>query len=479
MTKPLKHFHFVGIGGIGMGAIACLLVAKGCRVSGSDVKESELTMKLRELGATVIIGHSTNNIRNPDFVVYSSAIDKDNPELMCARQRRIPVFQRAQVLAQLMQDQKGITIAGAHGKTTTTSMISYLLIKAGLHPTTAVGGIVSGVANGGAYNASLGEGKYFVAEVDESDGSFLYFSPFYSIVTNIDFEHVDYYGNWDNILKAYRQFIGKTHPQGHIFGCGDDARLQALLKEGQRPFTTYGFGEQNDVSVQNIISQGYFSSFDCFYRGTHLGQITLHVPGRHNVLNSLACIALAKELGIDFNIIKEGLSEFSGAKRRFQLKGEVRDITVIDDYGHHPTEILATLEAAKSFGKKRVIVAFQPHRYTRTKFLMDEFIGCFKACDYLIVTDIYAASEQVIFGVSAEGLVEKIKVMSGAAAIYLKKEEILPHLLKVVKSGDLVLTLGAGDITRLSDDLVRELKEEYKTTQEPLLPIRPSRLWQD
>ncbi len=469
MNRTKKHFHFIGIGGVGMGAVACLLVAKGHKVSGSDLKESELTVKLRELGADIAIGHNAANIGHPDVVVYSSAISGDNPELICAKEKNIPVSQRAKILAQLMEDHKAITIAGAHGKTTTTSMASYLLIKAGLQPTTAVGGIVSAVSNGGAYNASLGQGKYFVAEVDESDGSFLYFAPFYSIITNIDFEHVDYYGNWEKILDSYEQFIHKTHPQGKIIACGDDQRLLGLLKKSRRSFVTYGFNEGNDIIAKNVSLRGYYLQYECVYRGENLGPLILHVPGQHNILNSLACIALAKEIGIDLPVIKESLSEFQGAKRRFQLKGEARGIMVVDDYGHHPTEILATIAAAKSFGKKRVIVVFQPHRYTRTKFLMEEFTRCFDACDHLMITDIYAASEKAIEGVSASGLVGKIKAAGRVPVEFCKKEELLSHLLKIVKNGDLVVTLGAGDITRLSDDLLKTLNKEPGVGSEPIL----------
>lgn len=440
-----------------MGAIALLLQAKGHQVSGSDIKESEYTGKLREGGAEIFIGHDAKNISHPSVVVYSSAIHKDNPELIAAQKKNIPIVQRAQVLAQLMETEKGITIAGAHGKTTTTSMISYLLIKADIHPTTAVGGIV----NGGAYNANLGDGRFFVAEVDESDGSFLYFAPFYSIITNIDFEHVDYYGTWDAILNAYRKFIEKTNPSGRLFVCGEDARLMTLVKESRRSCTRYGFEPTNDIYAINFMNQGYFSSFECVYKGKNIGTFHLKIPGKHNILNSLACIALGLELSIDLEIIRRSLEEFSGAKRRFQLKGDINDIMVVDDYGHHPTEIKATLEAAKSFGRKRVVVVFQPHRYTRTKFLMEEFVKSLSNSDYLILTDIYAASEDPIEGVSTQALYEKMKALNHPTVVYLKKDEILGHLSEIVRRGDLVLTLGAGDVTKISDDLAKQLREDF------------------
>ncbi len=459
MTHPKKCYHFIGIGGVGMGALASLMASKGHRVSGSDLKESDWTHKLRQQGIGISIGHSEKNLESPDVVVYSSAISKDNPEWMGARQKGIAILPRAQLLAEIMQSQKGITVAGAHGKTTTTSLISYLLIQAGLHPTTAVGGVVN---NGSGYHAHLGAGEYFVAEVDESDGSFLYFSPFYSVITNIDFEHVDYYGSWENIVKAYRQFIARTHVDGHIIGCRDDQKLYSLLKESGRRVTSYGFSKESDVFAVNPVVQGYSTQYECIFRGKNLGMVRLKIPGQHNILNSLACLALGMELGIDLDVIKKSLSEFEGAKRRMQLKWHAHGIMIVDDYGHHPTEITATLKAAKSFGCQRVIVVFQPHRYTRTKYLMDEFVHSLSGCDYLILTDIYAASEPAMEGVNSEALFEKIKSQSRTPGVYLKKEEILAHLLDIVKEGDLVLTLGAGDVTKISDELAARFKGAHE-----------------
>jgi len=468
MSKKVKHFHFIGIGGAGMGTLASLLVAKGFSISGSDLKESEFTSKLKSQGAKVFIGHDAKHIAGADCVVYSSAIKKDNPEFTSTLQNGIPILQRAQLLAELMEKEKGITVAGAHGKTTTTSMISCLLVNAGFKPTTAVGGII----NGSSHHADLGEGKYFVAEVDESDGSFLYFSPHYSVITNIDFEHVDYYGNWENILESYRRFIKKTRTKGHLFIYGEDVRLVKLARESGKEFLAYGFSPQNDCYAQNLSSGGYSSGYECIYKGKILGSVDLKIPGKHNILNSLACVSVGIELGIDWDVISRVLGDFTGVKRRFQLKGEINDIMIIDDYGHHPTEIAATIEAAKSFGKKRVIVAFQPHRYTRTKFLMDEFVTSLSKSDYLVLTDIYAASEKPIEGVTSQSLFEKIKKAGPVPVTYLKKEKITEHLLKIAKPGDLILTLGAGDITKISDELVVRLKKQYQGTLEVALKGR-------
>ncbi len=440
-----------------MGTLAMLLKAEGHTVSGSDLKESDFTMRLQEQGADIFIGHHANNLGDCDVVVYSSAVALDNVEMQAAKAKNIPILKRAELLAQIMNPKKGITVAGAHGKTTTTSMLSCLLIQAGLKPTTAVGGIVLG----GNYHANLGDGEYFVAEVDESDGSFLYFSPFYSVITNVDFEHVDYYYSWENILKAYRQFIGRTQDKGCLFIFGEDEKLLQLAKDSQKRFVTYGFLESNDIVAKNLKLKGYSLDFDCFYKGKELGKFHLKVPGRHNVLNALATIGVGMELKLSLPMIQQTLGEFCGAKRRLQLKGEINGVMVLDDYGHHPTEIEATLEAAKSFGRERIVVVFQPHRFSRTKFLMEEFAKSFKLCDYLILTDIYAASEKPLEGVTSQALFERIQAVKKERVVYLKKEDILPHLLSIVKKDDLVLTLGAGDVTCLSDELITKLNDGY------------------
>ena len=446
-----RHYHFIGIGGIGMGALAILLLKKGCQVSGSDLHENQMVQNLREQGARVAIGHARENISGADFVVFSSAVAQDNPELQEAREKKIPVLQRAQLLVELMQGQTAITVAGAHGKTTTTSMISNMLIKAGLQPTTAIGGMVTSGSAG--YQASLGEGKYFVAETDESDGSFLKFSPKYSVITNIDFEHIDYFRDWDGILRAYAQFIGRTARDGLLVACGDDGNLRGMLARSPCPVRTYGFGPDNDLTAQNISIDATGARFDCLLKGKPLGTIHLQVPGKHNVANALACVALGLHLGIDWNVIRESLGEYTSVQRRFQIKAKSGDIWVVDDYAHHPTEIRATLAAARQMGRKRVIAIFQPHRYTRVQSLWDEMAKSFYGIDYLILTDIYAASEKPIEGITSAKLKERIEQENSCHVVYLEKKDILRHAIGRAAPGDLIIVLGAGDITYVADEL--------------------------
>ena len=441
-----------------MGTLASLLLDQGNAVSGSDLKENELIAGLRKKGALVHIGHRAGNVaRDVDFVVYSSAVRVNNPELMESESRNIPVLRRAEVLARLVNQKTGITIAGAHGKTTTTSMVSSLLINAGLHPTTAIGGIINGQA---AYNANLGEGKYFVAEVDESDGTFHYFTPYYSIITNMDFEHVDFYKDWEGITQAFAKYIGNTHNDGCLIICGEDRKLLELARRQKVKTITYGTCEEQDIYAADVKMDGFESSFTCRTRqGESLGTFHLFVPGRHNILNALACISLGLQLGITYEVMARTLKEFSGVKRRFQLKGRAHGVTVIDDYGHHPTEIKATLNAARLFSPKRLITVFQPHRYSRTKFLLDEFVENLSLSDELILTDIYAASEKVTEGVGVGVLLEKLQKTLEDKVIFLKFEDILKHLQENVRPGDMVIFLGAGDIYHLSDELVKILDE--------------------
>lgn len=445
-----KHYHLIGIGGIGMAALASLLLDKGYEVSGSDVKETDLTNQLKRKGATIFQGHHVGNIQGADYIVYSSAIRVTNPEMIEAVSRGVPILRRAELLAELVNQQTGITVAGAHGKTTTTSMVSHVLLQAGLSPTTAVGGIINSHAT---YNANLGTGTYFVAEADESDGTFLYFKPMYSIITNIDFEHIDFYKNWDNILATYRKFIQRINPQGCLVYCADDLRLKQLVQEENVPSISYGLSLDYDVYAKDILLTGYKSEFQCVWKGELLGTIQLMVPGRHNVLNALGTIALCMHLGVAFETIQNALRCFSGVKRRFQLKGNFQDVMVVDDYGHHPTEIVATLNAAKSFEKKRLVVVFQPHRYSRTAALCNEFVSSLVLSDYLILTDVYAAGEKPSQGMDSQELFSKIQEHFGSNALYLPRDKVLSHVLEVIRPGDLVVTLGAGDITHLSDEL--------------------------
>lgn len=455
-----KHYHFIGIGGIGMGALAVLLLKKGHRVSGSDVRENRMVLNLKEQGARVAVGHARENVDGADYVVFSSAIAQDNPELNEARARKIPILQRAQLLADLMQGHTAITVAGAHGKTTTTSMISNMLIKAELQPTTAIGGIVTSGSSG--YQASLGRGTYFVAETDESDGSFLRFSPKYSVITNIDFEHVDYFHDWDSILRAYGQFIRRTHPDGLLVACGDDARLRRLAQSSPCPVCTYGFGPGNDITARNISFEACGAEFDCLMQGKNCGKIRLQVPGKHNVANALACIGLGTRLSIGWDVIRGSLQEYTGVERRFQIKTKAGDIWVVDDYAHHPTEIQATLAAARQVGRKRVITIFQPHRYTRVKFLWEEMAKSFSGSDYLILADIYAASEAPIAGITSTKLRERIEMEKICPVVYLEKQAISGYALEMARPGDLIMVLGAGDITHVADEIARAVIANHK-----------------
>ncbi len=460
-----KHYHFVGIGGIGMGAIAFLMLDKGYKVSGSDIKENKVTASLKQKGAEIFIGHKEQNIKGADFIVLSSAINQKNAELKEAIKRKVPLIKRAKLLAQLMKDSVGVTIAGAHGKTTTTSMTAQVLTDAGLAPTIAIGGLINGTTT----NALSGKGKYFVAEVDESDGSFLYFSPRYAIITNIDKEHLDYYKNFKNVIKAYRDFINNVDKNGLVIICGDDENLTELSKKQKRKFFTYGLSPDNQMTAKEIELNGSGSKFSCWYKNKFLGDVELPIPGVHNVSNALAVIALGLVLKIDFSSIRKSLRNYWGIQRRFQRIGRVNDIEIVDDYGHHPTEIKATLAAAKVVKKERLICVFQPHRYTRVQSLQKEFVSCFSDCDYLIVMDIYAASEEPIKGISAQNLADQIKKALGKPVIYIQKEGIIKHLKSIAKPGDLVITLGAGDITQIAHQLPLALAENSIELQREII----------
>ena len=450
-----KYYHFIGIGGIGMSGIAHLLLKSGFAVSGSDLKENRITNELKRLGARIFIGHNASNITQQDVVVYSSAIKEDNLEIVQARFLGIPLIKRAQALAELMQEKTVITIAGSHGKTTTTSLVSYMLLEAGLCPTVAIGGILNNIQT----NACLGSGEFFVAEADESDGSFLNYTPKYSIVTNIDREHLDYYHNFNNELNIFGLFIKRTLPGGCVFACFDDPHLLKLMRdyEGKRIF--FGLDRSADIYAQQIKFNGLSSDFDCYFKDKLISHFHLALGGKHNILNALAVISLGLELNIDLKFLRSSLSGYKGAGRRLEIKFQSERYLIMDDYAHHPTEIRATLAALANLKVKRKIVLFQPHRYSRTQLLLDDFAESFTQADYLIITDIYAASEQSIAGVNAQVLVNKIKEFyPDKEVLYLAKENILSHILSMIKEGDLVITLGAGDIVRVSDDLAKELK---------------------
>jgi len=451
------YYHFIGIGGIGMSGIAQLMLQSGKKVSGSDLKESRSTKELKQLGALIHIGHKAENLNGAKLVIYSSAVKEDNPEIIEARKRNVPLMKRAEALANLMQNKTVITVAGSHGKTTTTSLVSYLLIEAGLSPTAAIGGILKNIDN----NARLGEGKYFVAEADESDGSFLHYNPYYSIVTNIDREHLDYYHDFDNEIKAFEEFIGKTDKTGCFFACLDDENLKKIFKRYQGRKISFGLDTHSDISAEGIVMEGLSSEFECIYKGKRLGRFKLSLGGLHNVSNALAVIALGLELGIDISFIKRTLELYKGAGRRLEIKYDASGITVIDDYAHHPTEIKATLSAAKQIRHKRLLCVFQPHRYSRTKLLLEELASSFDDCDQVIITDIYPASEPAIAGITGELLSERIKARYPAKEVFfLPKDKIRDFVIGRLVPGDIFLTLGAGDIVKISDELAEGFKRK-------------------
>ncbi len=449
------HYHFIGIGGVGMGTLATLLLEKGVQVSGSDIRENFFTQTLEEKGAEIFIGHNSRNIAGADYIVYSSAITPDNPELMAAKRQNLPVLKRAELLASLMSTAYAITVAGAHGKTTTAAMIAKLLIDARLYPTTIVGGIVSDEQS----HAHLGKSKYFVAEVDESDGSFLFFNPMISVITNIDYEHMDYYEDFNNLLKAYEDFMNRTRPKGILIVNGEDEHLKRMVRKIPLRYQTFGLTTEDDISARDIQLHPFSSTFICCKKHVPLGPITLSVPGVHNIKNALAAIAVGLELSLDFDVIQQSLAQYRGVQRRFQKKADIQGILFIDDYGHHPTEIRQTIRTAKNLGKKRLVVVFQPHRYSRTQRLFEQFIDAFDEADYLVVTDIYAAHEPPVEGVSGQRLWEAIVKQKGMCGDFIPKENLTEYLLRIISEGDIVLTLGAGDIYCIGEEVIKRLEK--------------------
>ena len=455
--NPANKYHLIGIGGIGMSGIARLMRARGIAVSGSDAKQSSATDELAALGCRICIGHTAANLADADEVIYSSAIRGDNAEMAEAGRRGIPVRRRAEALAQLMEDKKVITVSGAHGKTTTSSLVSHMLITAGLSPTVAVGGIFKNIGN----NVYTGSGEYFVAEADESDGTFLCYRPTYSIITNIDREHLDYYHDFNALLDAFRRFMGQTDPKGCLFTCGQDPHLRKLLStyRGGRA-VQYGFDQELEMHAGSIRFKGLSSEFDCFRRGEFLARFRLNLGGSHNVSNALGVIALGMEMGIGIGTIAKALESYQGAGRRLDVKLRSERWTVVDDYAHHPTEIRATLAALAQMECGRRIIVFQTHRYTRTKLLLEEFGACFAQADQVIITDIYAASETPIEGVNAGLIVEKIRQnFPGKPVAYAARGTLTESVLASLEPRDLVATLGAGDITRVSDEIAAQLSK--------------------
>src|SRR5579864_7661563 len=464
MFAKIQRVHFVGIGGIGMSGIAEVLLNLGFRVSGSDLKLSPVTQRLASLGATIFEGHSISNVAGAEVVVTSSAISAENPEVREAQRLVIPVIRRAEMLAELMRLKYGIAIAGMHGKTTTTSMVAAVLAGGGLDPTVVVGGRVDAMGS----NARLGKSQYLVAEADESDRSFLKLSPILSVVTNIDREHMDCYRNMRDVKKTFLDFMDRVPFYGMIVACNDDPLLRRLLPQVQRRTVTYGTKRGSDFLIKLEVPAGQgaaepaqpLSRFHVHYHKQSLGEFTLHVPGAHNVLNATAAIAVGVGLDIGTDAIRAALDQFRGVDRRFQLRGRAAGVSVIDDYGHHPTEIRATLAAARLWSSGKIHVIFQPHRYTRTRDLMEEFITCFAHADSLFVLDIYAASETPIEGVSGEVLSQRISEGTVGKAQYVGSfDDAANAAVAVAKDRDMILTLGAGSVSQLGPMILEKLKQ--------------------
>jgi UDP-N-acetylmuramate--alanine ligase len=455
MYRKKYHIHFVGIGGIGMSGIAELLLNLGYTVSGSDLKSSEITDRLKRFGGLIHKGHAEDHVGDADVVVVSSAVDADNPEVRAARQSSIPVIPRAEMLAELMRLKYSIAVAGAHGKTTTTSIVSAVLDRGGLDPTVVIGGKLKSIGT----NARLGEGEFIVAEADESDGSFLKMSPTIAVVTNIDREHLDHYPDLDAIKSAFLEFIDRIPFYGLAVLCLDNESVQGLIPEIKKRYTTYGMSTQADVQARNVKFEGLRSRFTLHHKGEPLGDIRLNLPGIHNVYNAMASVAVGFELGIPFETVKAALETVEGVQRRLEIKGDINGITIVDDYGHHPTEIKTTLQAAKeAWPDRRMVVVFQPHRYSRTRALFDEFTRSFYQSDVLLVLPIYSAGEKVIEGVDSSSMCDGIRQHGHkevicndtiAAAVAGLKDILVP--------GDILLTLGAGDVWKVGEEVLREL----------------------
>jgi len=469
MFATSQHAHFIGIGGIGMSGIAEIMLNLGMKVSGSDLKRSAVTDRLAQLGATIYEGHDAANVAGATVVVTSSAVHAKNPEVLEAQARKIPVIQRAEMLAELMRLKYGIAIAGMHGKTTTTSMVAAVLSAGGLDPTVVVGGRVDALGS----NARLGASQYLVAEADESDRSFLKLSPILAVVTNLDREHMDCYHDMADVERAFVDFMDRVPFYGAVTACTDNALLKGILPRVRRRVFTYGVAAEADFRLeildaildatqapdQRVGQTSSFSRFQVHTSAGLLGPFELHVPGRHNVLNATAAVAIARQLEVTPEKIAEGLKHFRGVDRRFQQRGQARGVTVVDDYGHHPTEISATLEAARACTSGKIHVVFQPHRYTRTQDLFDQFGGAFRDADTVVVLPIYAASEEPIVGVTAERLAERIKSEKSAPHVAFAPDfaAAVHAVAAAAHEGDLILTLGAGSVSQLAPQILAAL----------------------
>lgn len=454
MQRKIKCIHFVGIGGIGMSGIAEVLLNLGYKISGSDVQQSDTTLRLQKQGAAIAVGHSAQNIGNADVVVTSTAVKAANPEVVEAHLRNIPVIPRAEMLAELLKMKFSVAISGSHGKTTTTSMIATILAEGGLDPTMVIGGKLASIGS----NARLGDGEIIVAEADESDGSFLKLSPTIAVITNIDREHLDYYPGIAEIKDAFLKFANIVPFYGCTVMCNDNEYVREIAPQIKRRTITYGIKHRADYTAQEIRFRGGNTSYLLCYKGNAVGEIDLNVPGTFNVYNSLAAIACGRELELDLPTIRKGLASFYGVQRRLEIKGKVGSVTVVDDYGHHPTEVKETLAAASLVWKERRIVVFQPHRFTRTMALFTEFTTAFTDADVLIVNDIYPASEEPIAGINSAALCAAISKAGHPHVEYIAKpEDTVEYLLKIIQPDDVVLTLGAGSVYKIGEAFLKQL----------------------
>jgi UDP-N-acetylmuramate--alanine ligase len=453
LLSTARRFHFVGIGGIGMSGIAELLVNLGYEVSGSDMHRSEITSRLESMGVRFAEGHDARNLSNAEVLVYSSAVKASNPEVAAAVAQGLTIVPRAELLGELMETREAIAVAGAHGKTTTTSMIAVMLEAAGLDPTAVIGGRVAAFGS----NARLGQGKYFVAEADESDRSFLRLKPGLAVITNIDQEHLDAYRDFEDLQRAFVTFANSVPVSGAVVLCADDRYLRAMRESISTRVVTYGFAADADIRASDVRPDGFGSISTV--KG--LGSLALSVPGRHNVLNALAAVAVGRELGLDWSVIAAGLKSFQGAERRFQQRGDANGVSVVEDYGHHPTEIAAVIAAAKPLAAPgRLIVAFQPHRFSRTQALMGEFGRAFTGADAVFLTDIYAASEDPIAGVDVEALADVVReTFTGTLHVEKRLTHVPGALARFARAGDLIVLLGAGSIGSIAPDVLGELRK--------------------
>jgi len=460
MKRTIQRIHFTGIGGIGMSGIAEVLLNLGYFISGSDLQETDITERLRSRGAQIFLGHDASNLGDADVVVTSTAVSGTNQEVVEAKKRGIPVIPRAEMLAELLKMKFSIAVSGCHGKTTTTSIISTILTYGGLDPTMVIGGKLLNIGT----NARLGSGEIIVAEADESDGSFLRLSPLIAIITNIDREHLDYYRGIENIKEAFTNFANSVPFYGIVIVCSDCGHVRDVLPRIKRRVITYAVDGDADYRAHDVSFQGMNTRFSLSCRGEELGEVSLRVPGLFNVYNSIAAIAVAREMNMEFAAIRDGIYTYRGVGRRLEIKGTINDIVVVDDYGHHPTEIKETLKAARRVWEGRITVVFQPHRYTRTRALFEEFLGAFEDADSLIITDIYGASEAAIEGVHSENLCRAVKAAGHPDVTYISDfGAIVDHLCERLVPSETIITLGAGNVWKIGEALLKEMKARTGT----------------